>query len=213
MQKKLQGVTDAPLTVHGMTGQAQALAMSLAARPVLADGRPPIRAMVVSPLQRTRDTAAQIQEAHEMLGPPLEITYDAALKEKDFGSHEDTVYGSVQAPQEGGEDRAAFYKRVKEAFQPILIACAEASHQPATAEFVVVTHGLVISAFNKLFCPEVVASVSNTGRFVYHVSPDAKKVTCRIANDTTHLLSVRKQRGIGSLTYDPRQTLINAFFR
>ena len=214
MQKKLQGVTDAPLTVHGMTGQAAALGRHLSLRPPLASGKPRISRIVASPLQRAYQTAMQIKHAQQrQLGIDIDLQTNVLLQERDFGSLEDTIYGNDKEyiVQVGGETKDAFRARVRLAFDPYLRECAMTD--PADqSELVIVTHGVVISAFMKLFAPQQIAMATNTGRFVFRVYPDLT-LSVLMLNDIDHLSDVKRQRGgIGSAAYDEKQSTLTAFF-
>jgi len=140
-EKRMQGVTDTPLSDVGLT-QAQALGRRLA--------RHPFSALYSSDLSRARDTARAIAEHSGR-----ELVLDPLLQERRFGIFEGLLAGEIQSryPEEyarfasrdpdyevpGGESASGFWRRC-------LGCLAGIAARHRGEEIVVVTHGLVLDA-------------------------------------------------------------------
>lgn len=103
-QARVSGTTDHPLTERGKTQAAQAAG-------ALADES--FDAIYVSDLTRARQTAAPIIAAH----PNARISYDARLRERDFGVYENRPSADVAGidiwdEPENGEAYAQFRARI-----------------------------------------------------------------------------------------------------
>jgi broad specificity phosphatase PhoE len=224
----LQGSTDSPLSVHGQN-QQNALVQAIERNrnlttgmtesqlknvsPLLAGVRP--TQILCSPLSRALNLASAIKEAFES-EPSLQIPLNAraGLEEKSFGSRECTREGRHVSGFPVGikpmEDPVRWNERVRQEGKILLDAVTRKTG--TNNHLVVVTHGLWISAFFKLFLPNTtrLPFADNTGIFTLAISDDYKypakltRVVC--ANDTSHLAGLKRQRGgIGSSASDKKQ--------
>ena len=182
-----------------------------------------------SPLPRAWNLAKAIHEAyfgHLIIQtrtegeatsvPPL--LPRVGLEEKSFGSKE-CCRGGLHVPGfpvgvKPFEDPAQWRKRVKQEGNAILqhLQSIKDTDQPDDDDhhhLVVVTHGLWISSFMDMFLRrgEHVTFADNTGIFTLALD-SATSSTFRVvcANDTSHLIGVKRQRGgIGSSASDKKQ--------
>jgi probable phosphoglycerate mutase len=140
VESRLQGWTDIPLNAKGVK-QAQNAAMILAKRPV---GQ-----VISSDLQRARQTAAPIASQ-----AGVEVVFDAALRERRYGTAEgridteldqefggqlDDHWADADFAFEGGETRREVYERLRVFLGDLFAA-------PAPGELVLVSHGGALRA-------------------------------------------------------------------
>lgn len=230
----LQGSTDSPLSVHGQN-QVDALCKaiikgrrgalggeqkigSMATSPLL-NGVAPTK-ILSSPLGRTMRLANAIKTAFESSTDaateaieiePIELVARPALEEKSFGKRENCRGGLHVAGFPIGtkpaEDPIQWRKRVREEGNAIL-QMLKASDDEQPAHLLVITHGLWISCFMDQFLSNGVrvSFADNTGIFTLSLIKDSASLIVICANDTAHLVGLKRQKGgIGSSASDKRQ--------
>jgi len=192
-QRLWAGVTDHPLTLHGVS-QAQALGVALKDTP--------LSHIFASPLSRAHETALAIRKHHLDAGWKI----NDELMEQHLGSAEGKRYSSVSRPRDG-ESRQAMYARarkfVAEQLDPLSADCYVA----------VVSHGLFLGSLITVLNIPQRCVWSNTG--YSHLVRESPNM-CRVVreNATDHLKGLKKGRGgISSIPYDKSQKKIKDFFK
>lgn len=235
----LQGSTDSPLTQHGVQQMEHLCAFLASSSSSSSPIRPlPPLALCTSPLGRCLRLARAISSAVPSCPEPVQLP---ALEEKDFGQLECTkrgVHAGSKLPKgPNGKKREsgdAFDRRVRRGVSecikvaidaaaavtpPASFSPSSSSSPPPPPLVFLVTHGLWISAFARLFLPgQRVPFAENTGMFVVDIDVDADSQAvahARLveANYHPHLQSMaRKQRGLSNLADDGKQAKLSSFF-
>ncbi|CAO1631023.1 unnamed protein product [Sympodiomycopsis kandeliae] len=227
-QGLLQGSTDSALTQYGVQ-QMEKLTSYFASgyestEPSLLSPLPPLH-IISSPLGRCMRVAQSLSES--MKGAPA-VTQLKDLQEKDFGPLECTkkgvhAGGSFPKPTSGSvkETREIFEARVRRAVTHILkLGETTQDHKPL---IVIVTHGLWISTFARLYLnPNGTTFVpfapfaENTGMFIVDATTHSFQRTSMSlvkANWMPHLQDMAKrQRGLSNIADDGKQRKLSAFF-
>ncbi len=184
-EHRIQGHLDSALTPEGIAA-AQACALRLS--------NEPIDVVLASDLGRVRHTAAILTQ-----GRSLPITFDAALRERSFGTGEGLTYAEMDSkyPQmfsqaglvdaeftlPDGENRAAFHARINTAIQRLA-----AAHEGK--RLLVVTHGGVLGVIYRWINDLPIASsqkvtIPNVGYNRISAAPGGWKI--EVWADTSHL--------------------------
>ncbi|UZJ55123.1 hypothetical protein CBS101457_004443 [Exobasidium rhododendri] len=224
----LQGSTNSPLSVHGQN-QQNALVKAISVSHIKKDddvqlerkSETPLLAgihpthIMTSPLPRALDLASAIKKACEN-GSDRRISLESrvGLEEKSFGKRENTRAGEHVFGFPVGvkpfEESTAWNDRVKREGMAVLEAATRQTGM--RNHVVVVTHGLWLSAFLKIFLAESIRPpfADNTGVYTLAIHDDhkypAKLSRILSLNDTSHLAGLKRQRGgIGSSASDKNQ--------
>lgn len=242
----LQGSTDSPLSVHGMS-QLEALITAIrnartdgniprkAISPLLNPSSPPSH-IFTSPLNRAFLLADALFCVFEETSQdklhhtkPVSIIFEKrqGLAEKDFGKNECTRRGiHVDGFPKGfgpSETNDAWVSRVMQEGNRILALMSK--DDSAASHIIVVTHGLWIGTFCRLFLKETdkipflgnTAILSLQGHLYEAVSPSPTmglRLSVVQQNDVSHLSGLKRQRGgIGSSASDKRQKTLDSIWR
>jgi len=211
---KWQGITDASLTNHGMS-QAELVGKRLSTRQ--------FTAIIVSPLKRALHTAEAIHK-YQIVKPPF--TTDTRLMEVNMGELEDKNWYSHGLPQvegvpyreqrfPGGESRQDAFIRATD-FLTELFSKYPAQGPPAK-HILIVAHGMFLREMSNALhsimkVPWEDIRWHNTAVTTFQISP-AAGLELLEKNDTSHLESLRRQKGgIGSAAHSRKQNKITNFF-
>lgn len=188
-------------------GQQQALALGAH----LSERR--VSRLFVSPMKRTRATAAPISGAW----PEAEVVFSELLVERHFGSTEGrSVYADIALSD--AESSGAVTVRVGEFYRSLLLPEFLAEDAPGVV--VVVSHGMTIAKLLPVilsdfeYTPSVpVAMLPNAGYHMLDIDCTSRKIRSSAFRVNSHLAGVKTAKALKGAQFDSSQTRIDSFFK